>query len=106
MQNPLGLQNYIAGGAIGSLLFITIILCLIAHGVKHQRRKRRQQAQDDVYGDNLSQIFLSCMDTSLSDLSPVTFENKGALTSIEEEEERTELQEEQIDGATASTSMA
>ena len=79
---------------------------MIAHGVKYQRRKRRQQAQDDVYGDNLSQIFLSCMDTSLSDLSPVTFENKGALTSIEEEEERTELQEEQIDGATASTSMA
>ena len=88
------------------MLFITIILCLIAHGVKHQRRKRRQQAQDDVYGDNLSQIFLSCMDTSLSDLRPVTFENKGALISVEEEEERTELQEEQIDGATASTSMA
>ena len=93
------------------MLFLTIILCLVAHGVKHHRRKRRQQAQDDIYGDNLSQIFLSCMDTSLSDLSPVTFENKGALTSIEEEEEeRTELQiqepETELDNVVASTSTA
>ncbi len=60
------------------------------------------------------------MDTSLSDLSPVTFENKGALTSIEEEleEQRAELHhpapeledldpgDMEPDGAVASTSLA
>ena len=60
-----------------------------------------------MQGDNLSHLFLACMDTSLSDMSPATFENKGALTSIEEEEGKADqaIQQEPLEGATANSSI-
>ncbi len=103
-----GLQDYIVIGTISSLIFLTLALCFIAHGVKSYTKRRRQQTRDSLQGDNLSHLFLACMDTSLSDMGPATFENKGALTSIEEEEGKIEqaiIQQEPLEGATANSSI-
>jgi hypothetical protein len=41
---------------------------------KYNKRKR---AEEELYGDNMSQLFLASMD-SLSDTTPITYENSGA----------------------------
>ena len=47
----------------------------LTHVVKRYNKKKRQQ--EELYTDNLSQLFLASMD-SMSDTTPITYENRAA----------------------------
>ena len=68
-------RDYIIGGAIGCVAFILLTVCSVTLLVKKYNRRRRQQ--EELYGDNLSQLFLASMD-SMSDTTPITYENRAA----------------------------
>jgi hypothetical protein len=38
----------------------------------------RRKAQEEIFSDNLSHLFLAGMDSSMSDMQPITFENRAA----------------------------
>lgn len=68
-------RDYIIGGAVGCVTALVLIVCVVTLAVKKYNRRRRQQ--EELYGDNLSQLFLASMD-SMSDTTPITYENRAA----------------------------
>ncbi len=75
MRGVISARDYIIGGFIGCLVTLVILICIITYLVKRYNRRKRQQ--DELYGDNLSQLFLASMD-SMSDTTPITYENRAA----------------------------
>jgi Leucine-rich repeat (LRR) protein len=68
-------RQYIVGGSIGILLVLVLIVCSCTYAVRKYNKKKRQQ--EELFGDNLSQIFLASID-SMSDTTPITYENRAA----------------------------
>ena len=68
-------REYILGGSIGCISAIVLIGCLVTWAARRYNRRRR--LQEELYGDNLSQLFLASLD-SLSDTTPITYENRAA----------------------------
>ncbi|KAK2156421.1 hypothetical protein LSH36_214g05031 [Paralvinella palmiformis] len=68
-------RNFIIGGAAGCFALVLIVVCTATYFIK--RYNRRKRAQEELYSDNLSQLFLASMD-SMSDTTPITYENTGA----------------------------
>jgi Leucine-rich repeat (LRR) protein len=68
-------RDYIIGGSIAGFIIVAIAVCALAHVVRRYNKRRRQQ--EELYTDNLSQLFLASMD-SMSDTTPITYENRAA----------------------------
>ena len=68
-------RNYFIGGALACFVLILFVTCSMTYVLKRYNKRRREQ--DELYSDNLSQLFLASMD-SMSDTTPITYENRGA----------------------------
>ena len=68
-------RNYIIGGTIASVLVAFTLICTASHFIRKFNKRRRQQ--EELYSDNLSQLFLASID-SMSDTTPITYENRAA----------------------------
>ncbi|ELU10575.1 hypothetical protein CAPTEDRAFT_152802 [Capitella teleta] len=71
----LSLRRYVIGGVIGLLIVTLCAACAITYLVKKYNQRRK--AQEEIFSDNLSHLFLASMD-SMSDITPITFENRAA----------------------------
>jgi hypothetical protein len=94
-------RNYIVGGAITSLILLVVIGCALTHLVKRYNRKKRQQ--QELYSNNSSQLFLASLD-SMSDTTPITYENKVAEMFDDDDIEEIMSTSSMASTSTASTS--
>ena len=68
-------RSYIIGGASATLVILVTVACGATWLVRRYNKRRRQR--EELYSDNLSQLFLASID-SMSDTTPITYENRGA----------------------------
>ena len=66
-------RDYIIGGTLGLAVTVFILICLTTFCVQKYNRKRK--LEEELYGDNMSNMFMS---ESMSDMTPITYENKAA----------------------------
>ena len=68
-------RNYIIGGSAACLILVIVVTCVVSYFIKKYNMRKR--AEEELYSDNMSQLFLASMD-SMSDTTPITYENRGA----------------------------
>ena len=95
-------RDYIVGVSITCVLLAGLVMCSMTYAVKRYNRRKRAE---DWYGDGMSQMFMASID-SLSDTTPITYENRAAEFFDEDdiEEIRTSAAEASADINAASTS--
>ena len=74
-SGAINVEKYIIGGSILCVLGFTVIILLLTWLIRRFNQRRCQH--EDLYGDNMSQLFLSNMDNE-SDTTPITYENRAA----------------------------
>ena len=83
-QAVLDTRNYVITGAIIILICVIFLTCLISYLSKRYNRRREREAK--LYSDSLSQLCPASPD-SVSDTTPMTYENRLAEMGLLEVEE-------------------
>jgi Leucine-rich repeat (LRR) protein len=78
----LNIRPYVLGVGVGGSVSLLVIALIVA--LAYLRHKRNQRRMKELYGDNLSQMFLSSVD-SFSDITPMTYENLAAQVFDDED---------------------
>jgi len=68
-------RQYIVGGIAGCIVAVVALICAITWLSKAYNKRRR--TQEELYGDNMSEYFMASVE-SLSDTTPITYENRAA----------------------------
>ncbi|XP_064651298.1 leucine-rich repeat neuronal protein 3-like [Lineus longissimus] len=78
----LNIRPYVLGVGVGGTVSLVAIALIVL--LAYLRHKRNQQRMKELYGDNLSQMFLASVD-SFSDITPMTYENLAAQVFDEDD---------------------